>query len=203
MHTLPTLPFEVSALEPYIDTETMTIHHSKHHQTYIDKLNLALEKYPDLQIKTVEDLLINLNDLPDEIKTAVRNHGGGHFNHSLFWTILRAGQDDNIPSGEIAEAINRHFGSFNNFQTELKEKAVGHFGSGWVFLVVTGDGQLQLVTKTNQDCPLTDGVTPILGLDLWEHAYYLKYQNRRPDYVENFWPIINWTVVDQKYLALK
>ncbi len=198
MHTLPKLPYEFNALEPYIDEKTMMIHHGKHHQAYIDKLNAALEKYPDLASKSVEELLRGIDAVPEDIRTAVRNHGGGHANHSLFWQVLGA-QASAEPKGELATKIDDSFGSFVDFQTKFSDAAVGQFGSGWAWLVVTQDGSLDVYATANQDSPFMQGNTPILGLDVWEHAYYLKYQNKRPDYIAAFFNVINWDEVERKF----
>lgn len=198
MFTLPQLPYEYSALEPYIDAETMQIHHTKHHQTYVDKLNAALESHPELAQKSVEELLKGFESLPEAVKTAVKNHGGGHANHSLFWTIIGP-QTDPTPNGKIAEAITANFSSFETFAEKFNAAATGHFGSGWTWLVVTKDKKLGLYTSPNQDSPLMQGDTPILGLDVWEHAYYLKYQNRRPEYINAFWSVVNWAEVERRY----
>ena len=198
-HTLPNLPYPSDALEPYLDKETMTIHHTKHHQTYVDKLNAALEGQPDLQAKKVEDLIANLNSIPENIRTAARNHGGGHANHSFFWPSLK--KDVRI-SGEIAKALDAKFGGFDKFKELFSNAAAGVFGSGWAWLVVS-NGQLEIVSTPNQDNPLSQGKKPVLGIDVWEHAYYLKYQNRRPDYIKAFFNVINWEKVNEHYLAAK
>ncbi len=198
MYTLPALPYDYKALEPVIDEETMKIHHTKHHQTYIDKLNSALESNDELKALSVEDLLLSLDKVPADIKVAVVNHGGGHFNHSLFWQILRPVQDNNLPQGQLAEVITNTFGSFDEFKKLFSEKALGQFGSGWAWLTVS-NGKLDIKSTANQNNPLSEGQRPILGLDVWEHAYYLKYQNKRVDYVENFFSIINWDKVGQLY----
>lgn len=196
---LPDLPYDYSALEPHIDARTMEIHYTKHHQTYVDKLNDAVEgqDVPD----DVEELLRNFNSLPGDIQTAVRNNGGGHANHSLFWKIM--GPDGGgEPTGPIAEAINSAFGSFKEFQDELTSAATGRFGSGWAWLVLDG-GNPSVVSTPNQDSPLMEGKTPILGVDVWEHAYYLKYQNKRPDYVQAWWNTINWDGVNERYESVR
>jgi superoxide dismutase, Fe-Mn family len=194
MHTLPSLPYDYAALEPYIDEATMRLHHTKHHQTYIDKLNAALESEPSLAERPLADLLRNLDLVPEAIRTAVRNHGGGHWNHSFFWQILRAGQDGNAPDGELADLINKQFGDLPAFQSQFKERALSVFGSGWTWLVKKGDS-LEIMDTGRQDTPLATSAVPLLGLDVWEHAYYLKYQNRRADYIDNFWPVVNWEQV--------
>jgi Fe-Mn family superoxide dismutase len=200
-YTLPDLPYDYAALEPHIDAKTMEIHHSKHHQTYIDKLNAALEGHDDLSSQSVEDLLRNFSKVPDDIQGPVRNHGGGHANHSLFWTILGP-SGGGEPSGDIASAIDDAFGSFKEFQEKFTATAVNRFGSGWAWLVADG-GSLSVIDSLNQDSPLIDGKTPILGLDVWEHAYYLKYQNRRPEYVEAFWNVVNWDEVNTRFGAAR
>lgn len=198
MHSLPPLPYPYNALEPYIDEQTMHLHHEKHHQGYIDKLNAALEKYPELQKKSAEDLISGLSSIPDDIRLAVRNHGGGHLNHSWFW-LMMAPKTDGKPSGDLAKAIDEQFGSFEKFQASFKDAAITQFGSGWAWLCVDKSGKL-VVTKTpNQDNPLTEDLRPILGIDVWEHAYYLKYQNRRPDYIDAWWNVVNWAQVGKNY----
>ena len=197
-HSLPELGYAHDALEPHIDAKTMEIHHSKHHQTYITNLNAALEKYPELFEKSVEALLINLEDIPESIRVAVRNGGGGHANHSLFWKIISPnGSKD--PEGKLASAIDSDFGSFENFQKEFTEKATKQFGSGWGWLCQDKAGKLVCTSTPNQDSPLSSGLTPLLGIDVWEHAYYLNYQNRRPDYIKAFWEIINWEEVGKNF----
>lgn len=190
-HELPKLNYSYDALEPFIDSRTMELHYTKHHQTYVDKLNAALEKYPDLQEKSLEDLLSNLDAIPQDIKTAARNHGGGHFNHSFFWKIMapKAGGE---PNGKLSEAINFKFGSFADFKTQFTQVAVGVFGSGWVWLVLSKAEGLKIIATPLQDSPISQGLKPVLGLDVWEHAYYLKYQNRRPEYIENWWNVVSW-----------
>lgn len=192
-HELPKLDYEYDALEPYIDAKTMEIHYTKHHQAYIDKLNAALEKYPELQDKPVEKLLKELTKLPEDIRTAVRNHGGGHYNHSIFWKLLK--KDVKI-SEKVNVAIDESFGSFENFKKAFTDAALNRFGSGWAWLVLN-NGKLEVMSTANQDCPISEGKIPILGIDVWEHAYYLKYQNRRAEYVENFFKIINWDQVEE------
>lgn len=200
MHSLPKLQYDYDALEPHIDAKTMEIHHSKHHQAYIDKLNAALEGHTDLQQKSVEDLVSDIDSIPEDIRTAVQNHGGGHANHSFFWQILGP-QSSAEPSGTLAEKITSTFGSFADFQTKFNEGAAGRFGSGWMWLVRTSSGELKLYSTANQDSPLMQGDTPLLGVDVWEHAYYLKYQNKRPDYVAAFWNVINWEEVEHRFTA--
>lgn len=200
-YTLPDLPYDYSALEPHIDAKTMEIHHTKHHQTYIDKLNAAIEGHDDLYTEDVDDLLRNFSNIPSEIQGAVRNHGGGHSNHSLFWTVM--GPDGGgDPSGDLAAAIDSAFGSFKGFQDEFNGAAVAQFGSGWAWLVVEG-GKLAVTNLPNQDSPLMDGKTPILGIDVWEHAYYLNYQNKRPDYIQAWWNTVNWDAVAERFGAAK
>ena len=194
-YALPTLPYAYDALEPYIDARTMEIHYTKHHQTYIDKLNAALSDYPDFKDYSAEDLNKSLDKIPEKIRTAVRNHGGGHANHSFFWPILRK---DVAYNGNVADAINGKFGDFESFKKDFSNAAALLFGSGWTWLVVA-DGQLEILTTPNQDSPLTLGKTPVIGLDVWEHAYYLKYQNRRPEYIEAFFNVINWEKVNEHY----
>ncbi len=199
---LPSLPYPYNALEPYIDEQTMTIHHTKHHAGYVNNLNKALEKYPELQSYSVEDLLRNINSVPEDIRTAVRNNGGGHANHSLFWTVMSP-NGGGTPSGELAEAINAAFGSFEAFKETFTKAALTRFGSGWAWLVVDGFGKLRVYSTPNQDSPFMDGFTPILGLDVWEHAYYLKYQNRRAEYVNNWWNVVNWEEVARRFAAAR
>ena len=198
-HTLPDLPYAHDALEPHIDKRTMEIHHGKHHNGYVTKLNNALKGHHDaLGTKPVTELLQNIDDVPEEIRTAVRNNGGGHANHSLFWeTMSPNGGGD--PSGDLASAIDDTFGSFDDFKDAFTAAATGRFGSGWAWLVVDGDGNLHVTNTPNQDSPLMEGHTPILGLDVWEHAYYLNYQNRRGDYVDAFFNVVNWDKVGQLY----
>ncbi len=193
-HTLPALPYAYDALEPHIDARTMEIHHSKHHQGYVNNLNAALEGHPDLQAKSVEDLLRGINDVPEGIRQAVINNGGGHANHSLFWKCMTPG-GGGAPSGALADAINGTFGSFETFQAQFETAAKTRFGSGWAWFGLHSDGKLHVGSTANQDSPLMFGHTPLLGLDVWEHAYYLKYQNRRPDYVRAFWNVVNWAQV--------
>lgn len=198
MFTLPKLQYEYNALEPYIDEGTMRIHHTKHHQTYIDKLNTALENHPDLQAKTIEDLVKDIDKLPKEIQASVRNNGGGHLNHSIFWKLMAPDQPGE-PSGKIAQSIDNVFGSFSNFQIKFAEAAVNRFGSGWVWLV-DNNGKLEITSTPNQDSPMSIGQKPVLALDVWEHAYYLKYQNRRPEYIDAWWNVVNWQEVEKRLL---
>jgi len=193
-HQLPSLPYAFDALEPHIDAQTMQIHHGKHHQAYINNLNAALEAHPDLQGKSVEDLIKDLNALPEAIRTAVRNNGGGHANHSLFWTLM-APNAGGAPTGKIADVIANQFGGFDSFKEQFAKAATTRFGSGWAWLV-SSSGKLAIESTANQDSPIMEGKKPILGLDVWEHAYYLKYQNRRPDYVAAFWNVVNWNTVN-------
>ncbi|MBW2436831.1 MAG: superoxide dismutase [Deltaproteobacteria bacterium] len=194
-HTLPALPYAYNALEPYFDEQTMQIHHTKHHQTYVDKLNAALEGHANLQNKSAEELISDLNAIPEMIRTAVRNHGGGHANHSFFWPLLWKEVDF---SGDVAKAINKKFGDYDTFKEEFSNSAALLFGSGWTWLVVN-NGELEITTTPNQDSPLSQGHIPILGLDVWEHAYYLKYQNRRPEYIAAFFNVINKKKVDENF----
>jgi Fe-Mn family superoxide dismutase len=196
-HQLPPLPYAFDALEPHIDAKTMEIHHDKHHATYVTKLNEALAKHPELESKPLEELLRDLNEVPEDIRGAVRNHGGGHHNHSLFWEIMGPGGGGN-PSGGLAQAIESDLGGFQAFKEKLTAAATNQFGSGWGWLVV-GDGKLDVISRPNQDSPLVEGKTPILGVDVWEHAYYLKYQNRRPDYLSAWWNVVNWQAVADRY----
>ena len=196
-HTLPPLPYAFDALEPHIDTQTMQIHHGKHHQAYVTNLNAALEKAPELQGKSIEDLCRGINSVPEAIRTAVRNNGGGHWNHSMFWTWM-APNAGGAPTGKAADAINAAFSSFDNFKAEWAKAGAGRFGSGWVWLIADG-GKVSIASTPNQDNPLMDGKKAVLGLDVWEHAYYLKYQNRRPDYLAAWWNTINWKEVEQRF----
>jgi superoxide dismutase, Fe-Mn family len=198
---LPDLPYAHDALEPHIDARTMEIHHGKHHNTYVTNANAALEGKAELDSMSVEEMLRNFNKVPDDIKTAIRNNAGGHANHSLFWQIMGP-NGGGEPTGELGEAINSTFGGFDKFKEQFKAAATGRFGSGWAWLVVSG-GKLEITSTPNQDSPLMDGKTPILGLDVWEHAYYLKYQNLRPDYVDAFWNVVNWDEVSKRYAAAK
>lgn len=197
---LPELQYAYDALEPYIDARTMEIHHTKHHAAYVAKANAALEKAPELQVLSVQELLKDISKVPESIRTAVRNHGGGHANHSLFWTIMGKGKGGK-PVGALADAINGKFGSFEAFREQFSNAAAGLFGSGWAWLSLATDGQLALHTCSNQDSPLMDGKVPLMGLDVWEHAYYLKYQNRRPEYIEAWWSVVDWEAVNANYTA--
>ena len=194
-HELPGLPYDFKALEPHIDAHTMQIHHGKHHKAYVDNLNAALEKYPNLQSRSLDELCRQLDTVPESIRTAVRNHGGGHWNHSRFWTWM-APNAGGAPTGKIADAIKASFGSFEAFKEQFAKAAVGRFGSGWAWVVKDGT-TLTIVSTPNQDNPLMEGKTPILGLDVWEHAYYLKYQNRRPDYIGAWWNVVNWAEINK------
>jgi Fe-Mn family superoxide dismutase len=198
---LPELPYAFDALEPNIDARTMEIHHDKHHAGYVNNLNAALENYPDLASKPLAELVSNPDSLPEAIRTAVRNNGGGHFNHSLFWTVMSP-NGGGAPSGELASAINAAFGSFDSFKETFSKAAATRFGSGWAWLGMQGD-KLTVISMPNQDAPLMAGVNPILGLDVWEHAYYLKYQNRRGDYIAAWWNVVNWDEVARRYQASK
>jgi superoxide dismutase, Fe-Mn family len=193
-HELPKLPYDFAALEPHVDAQTMQIHHGKHHQAYVTNLNAALDKHPELHAKSLEDLCRGVNGIPDDIRTAVRNNGGGHWNHSMFWKWMAPG--GGAPTGKIADAITSTFGSVDSFKAEWSKAGVGRFGSGWVWLLNEG-GKLSISSMPNQDNPLMEGKMPLLGLDVWEHAYYLKYQNRRPDYITAWWSVVNWAEVNR------
>ncbi len=200
--SLPPLPYPYDALEPHIDKLTMEIHHTKHHAGYVNNLNKALESAPELANKSLEELLANHCALvPESIRTAVRNHGGGHINHSFFWEIMGPNAGGQ-PSGKIAEAITQTFGSFEKFKEKFTEAALGRFGSGWAWLVLTPDRKLEVYSTANQDSPLMEGKIPILGIDVWEHAYYLKYQNRRADYVQAWWNVVNWAAVERRFTSI-
>ena len=194
-HTLPALPYSNNALEPHIDAQTMQIHHGKHHQTYVTNLNAALDKHPELHNKSLDDLLRGLNSVPEDIRTAVRNNGGGHWNHSMFWKLMGP-NTGGAPSGAVADAINSTFGSFDKFKEQLQAAGVGRFGSGWAWLIDNG-GKLEITSTPNQDNPLMEGKKAVLGVDVWEHAYYLKYQNRRADYLTAWWNVVNWGEVNK------
>lgn len=200
-HKLPLLPYDFSALEPHIDTRTMAVHHDKHHQAYVDNLNKALEGYEDLQKMTVVELLRNLDEIPEVIRTAVRNNGGGHANHSMFWPSLSPTGGE--LKGSLAEDIDEAFGSFESFKDQFTQAALARFGSGWTWLCVDGEGGLVVTSTSNQDNPISTGLIPILGLDVWEHAYYLKYENRRSDYIAAWWHIVNWTEVSSNYASVR
>lgn len=198
-YTLPDLSYDYNALEPYIDEQTMKIHHDKHHQAYVDKLNAALESHNDLASKSVEELLVDLNAIPEEIRTAVQNNGGGHANHSFFWQVMKKNVEI---AGEIKQAIEDKFGNIKKFEGQFTKAATRQFGSGWAWLVVS-NGELEIITTANQNSPLSAGKTPILCIDVWEHAYYLKYQNKRPDYIEAFFNLINWDQANENLKAAK
>ena len=200
-HTLPALPYDFAALEPHIDAQTMQIHHGKHHQAYINNLNAALDKHPELHQKSLDDLLKGIASVPDDIRTAVRNNAGGHHNHSLFWTVM-APKTGGEPAGALADAIKKAFGDFAKFKEAFAAAGTTRFGSGWAWLTA-GGGKVEISSSANQDSPLMDGKTPILGLDVWEHAYYLKYQNRRPDYIGAWWNVVNWPEVARRFAAAK
>ena len=195
-HSLPALPYDAAALEPHIDAQTMQIHHGKHHAAYVNNLNAALEKHADLQSKSPEDLIKNLGAVPEAVRTAVRNNAGGHVNHTMFWQIMGPAKGG-APTGAIAEAINGAFGSFDSFKEQMNKGGVGRFGSGWVWLVSAG-GKLTIESTANQDNPMMDGKHPVMGIDVWEHAYYLKYQNRRPDYLAAWWNVVDWDAVNKR-----
>ncbi len=197
-YTLPPLPYDYSALEPYIDARTMEIHYTKHHQAYVDNLNKALEGYEQLQHIELSELIAGIDDLPEEIKTAVRNNGGGHLNHSFFWKIMKK-NGGGEPSGKIGDAIKNTFGTFSKFQDDFNAAAKKVFGSGWAWLCINDQRKISIISTPNQDSPIMQGLTPLLGLDVWEHAYYLSYQNRRPDYITAWWHVINWDQVEENF----
>lgn len=199
MFELPQLKYNYDALEPHIDAKTMEIHHTKHHQAYVDKLNAALEGHQDLQNKSIEQLIKEIASVPQDIKQAVINNGGGHANHSFFWELLTPGGSSQ-PTGEIKDVIEQKFTSFDEFKTQFADAATKRFGSGWAWLVKNNMGELEIYSTANQDSPLMEGKTPLLGLDVWEHAYYLKYQNRRPEYIEAFWNVVNWSKVNELFI---
>jgi Fe-Mn family superoxide dismutase len=198
--TLPDLPYPADSLEPHIDARTMEIHHGKHHAAYVANLNKAIEGHADLAAKSIDDLMRDLSKVPEAIRTPVRNNGGGHANHSLFWQLMKKG-GGGAPKGELASAIEKKFGGFEKFQEQFANAGATRFGSGWAWLSVDGKKELQISSSANQDTPLSDGVSPILGLDVWEHAYYLNYQNRRPDYIKAWWNVVNWDAVAARYAA--
>ncbi|HET9373957.1 MAG TPA: superoxide dismutase [Chthoniobacterales bacterium] len=201
-YELPPLPYPSNALEPHIDAKTMEIHHDKHHQAYITNANKALEGHPDLAAKPVDELLADLSKVPESIRTVVRNNAGGHSNHTFFWKII--GPDaGGSPKGKLAEAINSTFGSFDQFKGELEKAGIGRFGSGWAWLVVDKEGKLQITSTANQDSPISEGLKPVIGVDVWEHAYYLLYQNRRPDYLKAWWNVVNWDQAEKNFQAAK
>ncbi|HBY95964.1 MAG: superoxide dismutase [Ardenticatenaceae bacterium] len=197
-YELPPLPYGYDALEPYIDARTMEIHHDRHHAGYVNNVNKALEGHPQLANMSIEDLMRNINQVPENIRTAVRNNGGGHANHSLFWVVMSP-NGGGQPTGALADAISSAFGSFDAFKEKMTAAGTGRFGSGWAWLVVKRDGSLDIISTANQDSPLMEGLTPILGVDVWEHAYYLKYQNKRGDYLNNWWNVVNWPEVARRY----
>lgn len=199
-HQLPKLAYAYDALEPHIDALTMEVHHARHHQAYVNNLNAALEKHPELFEKSLDALVKNLGDVPEDIRTAVRNNGGGHLNHSFFWETMGP-SGSRVPVGKLAADIDKTFGSFDAFREKFAQAAATRFGSGWAWLVKNPDGSLEILSTANQDNPLTDGRTPVLGLDVWEHAYYLKYMNKRPDYVGAWWNVVNWDAVEARYNA--
>ncbi|WNR45005.1 superoxide dismutase [Paenibacillus roseipurpureus] len=201
-HQLPALPYANDALEPHIDAKTMEIHHDRHHNAYVTNLNAALDKHPALHDKSLNDLIADLNSLPEDIRTAVRNNGGGHANHSLFWETIGP-EAGGAPTGALAAAIDSELGGFDKFKTDFAAAATTRFGSGWAFLAVDKAGKLKVYSLPNQDSPIMEGETPILGLDVWEHAYYLNYQNKRPDYIAAFWNVVNWNEVGKRYDAAK
>lgn len=195
---VPPLPYDYNALEPYIDTQTMQLHHDKHHAAYVNNLNAALQNQAQLASWTVEDLVRRINDVPESIRTAVRNNAGGHINHSMFWQIMKP-SGGGAPTGELATAIQQTFGSFDQFKSAFNDAGVKRFGSGWAWLVLDRSGKLQVISTANQDSPLMDGMYPVMGNDVWEHAYYLKYQNRRPDYLAAWWNVVNWDEIARRY----
>lgn len=195
---LKPLPYAYDALEPYIDKETMMLHHDKHEKAYLDNLNKAISKYPELYKKGIEGMLKDLNSVPEDIRETVKNNAGGVYNHEFFWSIMSPEQNQ-TPSGELLKAINKDFQSLDNFKAKFKEAALGRFGSGWAFLVKDKDGKLSIISTANQDSPISQGLTPILGIDVWEHAYYLKYQNKRGDYIDNWWNVVNWKQAENNY----
>ena len=197
-YILPPLPYSFDALEPYIDAETMQIHHDKHHLAYVKNLNDAIGKYPDFFDKNPEDLITNLDSLPEDIRTAVKNNAGGHVNHTMFWQIMGPNCGGE-PKGELFEEIKKYFGNFTDFQNKFNETGLKRFGSGWVWLIKNKSGELEIITTPNQDNPMTDGNLPIMGNDIWEHAYYLKYKNMRADYLKNWWNVVNWQEVERRF----
>jgi Fe-Mn family superoxide dismutase len=201
-HELPPLPYDYAALEPYIDQQTMHLHHDMHHGTYVKNLNAALEKYPNLQSKSPDELLRDLSAIPEDIRTAVRNNGGGHVNHTMFWKIMKP-KGGGEPSGKIADVIKKTFGSFKDFQTKFNDAGAKQFGSGWVWLAAKPSGEVQIITTPNQDNPISQGLFPIMGNDVWEHAYYLKYNNRRPEYLQAWWNVVNWEEINKRLEAVK
>ncbi|HEX6481834.1 MAG TPA: superoxide dismutase [Ktedonobacteraceae bacterium] len=201
-YEVPPLPYDYNALEPYIDTQTMQLHHDKHHAAYVSNLNAAIQNAPQFASLPIEQLIQRLNEVPDNIRTAVRNNGGGHLNHSMFWQIMSP-NGGGQPGGDLASAINSTFGSFDQFKAAFNDAGVKRFGSGWAWLVLDPSGKLVVTSTANQDSPLTDGSFPIMGNDVWEHAYYLKYQNRRPDYLNAWWNVVNWNEIEKRYQQAK
>jgi superoxide dismutase, Fe-Mn family len=201
-YELPPLPYPSNALEPHIDAKTMEIHHDKHHQAYITNANKALEGHPDLAAKPVDELLADLNKIPESVRAVLRNNAGGHSNHTFFWKIMGPNAGG-TPKGKLAEAINSTFGGFDQFKEELQKAAIGRFGSGWAWLVVNKEGKLQITSTANQDTPISDGLKPVIGVDVWEHSYYLLYQNRRPDYLKAWWNVVNWDQAEKNFEAAK
>jgi superoxide dismutase, Fe-Mn family len=197
-HSLPPLPYDYSALEPYIDAQTMTLHHDKHHAAYVNNLNAAIEKHPELGNKSLEDLLRDINSVPEDVRTAVRNNGGGHMNHTMFWQIMKP-KGGGPPTGRVGDEIKKTFGSFEEFQKQFNDAGGKRFGSGWVWLVRSKAGKLEVLSTANQDNPIIDGHHAIMGNDVWEHAYYLKYQNRRPEYLAAWWNVVNWDEVNKRF----
>jgi Fe-Mn family superoxide dismutase len=202
VHELPALPYDYTALEPFIDEKTMHLHHDMHHGTYVKNLNAALEKHPNLQSKSAEDLLRDLNAIPEDIRGAVRNNGGGHVNHTMFWAIMKP-KGGGDPSGPLAEAITKAFGSFKDFKTKFNDAGLKQFGSGWAWLVGNRSGELQVISTPNQDSPISQGLYPIMGNDVWEHAYYLKYNNRRGEYLDAWWNVVNWDEINKRFSHFK
>ncbi len=201
-HELPPLPYAYDALESTIDKQTMTLHHDMHHGAYVKNLNAALEKHPELGNKSAEDLIRDLNAVPEDIRTAVRNNGGGHVNHTMFWKIMKP-KGGGDPTGDIAQVIQKTFGNFNDFKTKFNDAGAKQFGSGWVWLAGKSNGEVQIISTPNQDSPLSQGMFPIFGNDVWEHAYYLKYNNRRPEYLAAWWNVVNWDEINKRYAAFK
>jgi Fe-Mn family superoxide dismutase len=200
-HELPPLPYDYNALEPYIDAETMNLHYNKHHAAYVNNLNAALEKYPELFKKSAEELITNLSGMPEDIRIAIRNNGGGHVNHSMFWQIMKT-NGGGEPTDKLAEEIKKYFGSFAEFQNKFNDAGLKRFGSGWVWLVKTKDGKLEIMSTPNQDNPIMEGHQPIMGNDVWEHAYYLKYKNMRVDYLKAWWNVVSWEEVNKRFINL-
>jgi len=200
-HVLPSLPYDFAALEPYIDAQTMQIHHDKHHAAYVNNANAAIEKHPDLGTKTVEDLLWGIDTVPEDVRTAIRNNAGGHSNHSIFWSIMGPGGGGN-PPGRLGDTIKSTFGSYDSFKEQLQKAAVGQFGSGWAWLLADKQGKMSIKSYPNQDSPYMEGLTPILGVDVWEHAYYLKYQNKRADYVAAWFNTLNWPAIEARFSSI-